>query len=185
LRMPRTDAGVMLATFLLTVAVDLTVAVTVGLLLSAAIFLHRMSGMTKVGAVDPLADPELAPARFDAKDIPAGVMVYSIDGPFFFGAAHQFGETMAGLGDHPKAVIFRMRNVPYLDATGLNALESVIVGLQRQGSRVMLAAVQAQPLEMMMRSGAARLVGDGNIFRDTPSALRAASSLSRVAASGT
>jgi len=174
LLMPRTDAGVMLATFGLTVAVDLTVAVTVGLLLAVSIFLHRMSGLTNVQALDPLADPELQPGKFEAKDIPPGVVVYSIDGPFFFGAADQFGEVMGRLGSQPKVVILRLRNVPYLDATGLNALESVIHGLRRHDCRIMLAAIQSQPLDMLQRSGFMRDVGDENVFRNTLDALHEA-----------
>jgi SulP family sulfate permease len=175
LRMPRQDALVMLVTFVLTVAVDLTTGVMVGLVLAAGIFLQRMSSMTQVRAVQSL-DHEFAAPRFDAKDVPAGTVVYSIDGPFFFGAADQFQETMAAIGEQPKVVVLRMRNVPYLDATGLNALESVVRGLQRRGIRVMLASIQSQPLDLMERVGTAGRLGDGNLFRTTPDALAEARS---------
>jgi SulP family sulfate permease len=174
LRMPRADAGVMLATFVLTVAVDLTVAVMVGLLLAVAVFMHRMSGMTKVGTVDPLSDAAPSEHRFKPDEVPEGVLVYSIDGPFFFGAADQFQEAMANVANPPRVVVLRLRNVPYLDATGLNALESAIKGLQRRGTTVFLSAIQSQPLDMLQRSGAVKLVGDAGIFRDTSSALAAA-----------
>jgi sulfate permease, SulP family len=170
LRMPRQDAGVMLATFLITVFIDLTWAVAVGLLLAAAIFLHRMSAMTRVGRLE---GPAAAPL-FRPEDVPPGVLVYSIDGPFFFGAADQFQETLASVADPPKVVVLRMRDVPYLDATGLHALESAIRGLQRRGTRVMVSAIQSQPLDMMERSGAVHVIGDGNLFKDTPTALDAA-----------
>ncbi len=174
LKMPRTDAGVMLATFVLTIAVDLTVAVMVGLLLATGIFLHRMSAMTRVGAVDPLSDTTHTEHRFKPEEVPPGVIVYSIDGPFFFGAADQFSATMASVADPPRVVVLRMRDVPYLDATGLNALESAVKTLQRRGTRVMVSAIQSQPLDMMLRSGAVGIIGDGNLFRDTSSALAAA-----------
>ncbi len=171
LKMPRTDAGVMLATFGLTVAVDLTVAVTVGLLLAIAVFVHRMSGMTRVGRVNPLDDTSPAPYRFGVDDVPEDVVVYSIDGPFFFGAADQFQETMSTITKVPKVVILRMRDVHYLDATGLNALESAIHGLQKHGARVMISSIQAAALDLMERSGAVHLIGDDNLFKDTPAAL--------------
>lgn len=174
LRMPRTDAGVMLATFLLTVAIDLTVAVMVGLLLAVAIFLHRMSQMTTVGSTVASGEDVLPHQRFREEDVPPGVVVYSIDGPFFFGAADQFQETLAAVAKPPPVVILRMRNVPYLDATGLNALESAIEGLRRNGSRVMVASIQNQPLDMMERAGTFRTLGDENLFRTTPDALVAA-----------
>lgn len=174
LKMPRADAGVMLITFVLTVAVDLTVAVTVGLLVAVAVFLHRMSAMTKVGTVDPLSDTAHAEHRFKPEEVPEGVLVYSIDGPFFFGAADQFQDAMARVASPPKVVVLRMRDVPYLDATGLNALESAITGLKKRGTHVFIAAIQAQPLDMMQRSGAVHLVGDEAMFRNTSSALAAA-----------
>ncbi len=171
LRMPRQDAGVLLATFLITVTVDLTWAVGVGLLLSAAIFLHRMSEMTHTTAVNPMAEPVTQEPRFRPEDIPTSVMVYSIDGPFFFGAANQFQEAILTVAQPPKVVVLRLRNVPYLDATGLHALESAIEGLRRRGTIVMLSAIQSQPLDMLQRSGAAHMVGDDNIFRNTADAL--------------
>ncbi|MEK6975827.1 MAG: SulP family inorganic anion transporter [Candidatus Thermoplasmatota archaeon] len=171
LRMPREDAGVMLATFGLTVLVDLTVAVGIGLLAAFVVFLHRMSTMTHVEAMDPTASPAATPPRFQAADVPKDVLVYSIDGPFFFGAADQFQEAMSRVAEAPKVVVLRLRDVPYLDATGLHALEMAIEGLQKRGTRVMLSAIQSQPLDMMMRSGAVRLVGDDNLFKDTGAAL--------------
>lgn len=174
LRMPRSDAGVMLATFFLTVLVDLTWAVGVGLLAAMVIFLHRMSIITSVKAVDPLGEARPSELRFDPKTIPEQVMVYSIDGPFFFGAADQFQESLSTVADAPKIVILRLRDVPYLDATGLHSLEMAIEGLRRRGTRVMVSAIQSQPLDMMMRGGAMRLLGDDNVFKDTASALVAA-----------
>jgi sulfate permease, SulP family len=171
LRMPRSDAGVMLATLALVVAVDIGVAVTVGMVLAVGIFLHRLSGMTHVGAIDPLKDPELQPARFQESDIPPGVLVYSIDGPFFFGAADQFQETIAEITGAPRVVILRMRNVPFLDATGLNGLLLAVEALQKRGIRVFVSAIQSQPLDLLERAGAMATIGDANLFKDTSGAL--------------
>jgi SulP family sulfate permease len=174
LRMPRADAAVMLATFALTIVLNLAVAIVVGLLLSSAIFMRRMSDMAHVEVVDPRKDEHPFGHNVRPQDIPEGVVVYSIDGPFFFGAADRFQETMARVARPPKVVILRMRAVPYLDATGLNALEDAIEGLKRRGTRVMLAGIQAQPLDLMERSGAVHVVGDGNLFKDTQAALAGA-----------
>ncbi len=182
MRMPRQDAAVLLVTFLFTVFVDLTWAVGVGLLLSAAVFMHRMSLMTHIGALDPLTQWPLSDPRFKPQDIPAGVMVYSIDGPFFFGAANQFQEALSRVADPPKVVILRLRDVPYLDATGLHALESAIEGLRHRGTRVMVSAIQSQPLDMLERVGAVGRIGDDNLFRDTQSALDEARKILGVAA---
>ncbi len=170
-RMPRSDAAIMMATFLITVLFNLAAAIVVGLLLSSAIFMRRMSDMAHIDIVDPKKDEHPFGHNVREQDIPEGVVIYSIDGPFFFGAADRFQETMAGVAKAPKVVILRMRAVPYLDATGLNALEDAITGLQKRGTRVMLAGIQSQPLDMMERSGAVRIVGDGNLFRRALDAL--------------
>lgn len=171
LRMPREDAAVMLGTFVITLLFNLAAAIVVGLLLSSAIFMRRMSDMAHVEVVDPKKDEHPFGHNVREEDIPEGVVVYSIDGPFFFGAADRFQETMARVAKPPKVVILRMRAVPYLDATGLNALEDAITGLQKRGTRVMLAGIQTQPLDMMERSGAVRVVGDDNLYRHTVDAL--------------
>lgn len=173
LRAPPADAGVMVVVFLLTVFMDLTVAVGVGMVLAMAVFMHRMSGATSVAVVDPLRDEAPPAQRFHPDEVPEGVLVYSIDGPFFFGAADRFQETLARVAEAPRVVVLRMRNVPYLDATGLNALESTVEGLRRRGARVLLAAVQSQPMDLMERSGAFRMLGDDAVFRTTSDALRA------------
>jgi SulP family sulfate permease len=171
LHMPKEDAAVMLGTFAITIVFNLAAAIVIGLLLSSAIFMRRMSDMAHVEVVDPKKDEHPFGHNVREQDIPEGVVVYSIDGPFFFGAADRFQETMARVAKPPKVVILRMRAVPYLDATGLNALEDVLQGLRKRGTRVMLAGIQTQPLDMMERSGAVHLIGDDNLFKDTSAAL--------------
>ncbi|MHB1261376.1 MAG: SulP family inorganic anion transporter [Thermoplasmatota archaeon] len=171
LRMPRADAAIMVSTFVITVVFNLAAAIVVGLLFSSAIFMRRMSDMAHVELVDPTKDEHPFGHSVREEDIPQGVVIYSIDGPFFFGAADRFQETMARVAKAPKVVILRMRAVPYLDATGLNALEDAITGLQERGTRVMLAGIQSQPLDLMERSGAVHTVGDANLFRRAADAL--------------
>lgn len=163
LKMPVGDAGVMVATFALTVLVDLTVAVEVGMVLAAALFLGRMAQTSEVNLITPETDPVYHQHSLEGKEIPKGVQIYSIDGPFFFGAAEQFQEVIERIGKEPKLVIFRMRRVPYMDATAMNQLTIAVEQLRKHNVTVIVNAVQTQPLDMMMRSGFTRLVGDANI----------------------
>jgi SulP family sulfate permease len=173
-RMPRADAAIMMGTFLITIVFNLAAAIVVGLLLSSAIFMRRMSDMAHVELVDPTKDEHPFGHNVREQDIPEGVVIYSIDGPFFFGAADRFQETMARVAKAPKVVILRMRAVPYLDATGLNALEDAITGLHKRGTKVFLSGIQVQPLDLMERSGMVKVVGDENVFRTTVDALERA-----------
>ena len=118
-RGPRSDFGVLVVTFALTVVFDLTIAVGVGLLMAGALFVRRMEEITQIRMVTPESELELGGDSIRDKPVPPGVMVYRIEGPFFFGAAEKLE---AALGRHaavPQVVIFRMRNVPAIDATVL------------------------------------------------------------------
>lgn len=171
LRMPASDAGVMLVTFGLTVLWDLTVAVGFGMLLAAVLFIARMSGLSRIHLGDPEADQVRKQNNIEGFDVPSGVTVFSIDGPFFFGAAEQFQELIGRVGTAPKVVVFRMRRVPYLDATALNGLSTAVKQLHKRGIQVILSAPQSQPLDMMMRSGFIHQVGDENIQPNIEGAL--------------
>jgi sulfate permease, SulP family len=154
---------VMIATFALTILVDLTVAVEVGMVLAAALFLARMSETSEVNLITPDTDPAYQQHSLEGKEIPRGVLVYSIDGPFFFGAAERFQDVLDRIDKDPRVVVFRMRRVPYLDATAINAFSIAVRNLKRRGVDVICSAVQSQPLDMMMRSGFTRLIGDENL----------------------
>src|SRR5207248_1948902 len=134
LRAPRSDLVVLILTFALTVFVDLTVAVQVGIVVASLLFMKRMSDMTYVeGVSDAIQDASEDPGeitqsrrgkRFIAgREIPPSVEVYEVNGPFFFGAADKIKEVLTEISTPPKVVIRRMRNVPGIDATGLHALE--------------------------------------------------------------
>src|SRR5690606_1662989 len=124
LRAPLSDSIVMITTFLLTVLVDLAVAIGVGMVLASLLFMRRMSEVTNVRFVT---------REFTDRDnvdeshppLPPGVEIYEIDGPFFFGAAEKFNETIARLRGRPRVLIIRMRNVPAIDSTGLRSLTHV------------------------------------------------------------
>jgi sulfate permease, SulP family len=157
LRAPKSDLAVLLTTFLLTVLVDLTVAVEIGMVLAAFLFMRRMAEVTNVSAISREFDEsddegEGDPNAVRRRTVPSGVEVYEINGPFFFGAAEKFKETITEMHRSPRVLILRMRNVPAVDSTGLNALRDVVARFRRTGARVILSDVHAQPMVAIRRS---------------------------------
>lgn len=172
LRGPRSDVLVLLSTFALTVLVDLTVAIQVGVVLAALLFMRRMAEVTEVRAVtDQLVDVERLGFEAESPDVslPHGTEVFEIAGSFFFGAAQRFSEALSELSRHPRVVILRMRDVHAMDATGLHALEQVHERLAGHGTVLLLSGVRTQPLSVLRRSGSLERLGTGNVlpsFRD-------------------
>ncbi len=167
---PKSDIVVLLVTFLLTVFVDLTVAIKFGVVLAALLFMRRMSEATQVGYItDSLTDQEtdeedmVDQSRISQKDIPEEVEVFEINGPFFFGAADKFKDTIRGLEKRPKVLILRMRHVPTIDATALSALENVFRLSKVDGTRIILSGLQVKPFNKIKRAGLLKYIEDGNI----------------------
>ncbi len=175
---PRSDVLVLLATFLLTVLVDLTVAIEVGMVLAAFLFMKRMADVTSVEMVSQeftepgVASTDESGALF-RRQVPTGVQVYEINGPFFFGAAEAFRNAVGQVAARPRVLILRMRHVPAIDATGLHALKDLVRQSARDGTRVILSEVQAQPMAAMARSGVLDLVAHAGA-RSLDEALRLA-----------
>lgn len=173
LKGPRQDALVLLTTLLLTVFTDLTIAVGVGLVLASLLFMKRMSDVTNIDAVvgeagDGADKPE--PERA----VPPGVEVYDINGPFFFGAAYKLRETLDSLGSRAKVLIINMPDVLAIDATGLHALRELKARCAKDGTRLILAGVHAQPVQELVRSGLLDDFGDENLVGTIPEALERA-----------
>ncbi|MFL5615359.1 MAG: SulP family inorganic anion transporter [Gemmatimonadaceae bacterium] len=169
---PRSDVIVLVATFGLTVFVDLTVAIEVGMVLAAFLFMRRMAALTNVSAVTgDLLDEDGSEELGTGPAIPAGVEVYEINGPFFFGAAETFKDTLALVSGKPKVLVLRMRRVPVIDATGLHALTDVVRRSRRDGTLVLLAEVQPQPLEALSRSVLIEEIGEEHICPTLEAAL--------------
>ena len=178
-RAPRSDLAVLLTTFLLTVLVDLTVAVEVGLVLAAFLFMRRMAEVTNVSAItrefeESGDDDEGDPNSVRRRSVPPGVEVYEINGPFFFGAAETFKETMTQLRGRPAVLILRLRNVPAMDSTGLHALRDVVTRFRRQGTRVILSDVHAQPMAALQRSTLGDELSDQDLAGNIDDALNLA-----------
>ncbi|WP_395001346.1 SulP family inorganic anion transporter [Sphingomonas sp.] len=147
LRMPNGDRLVLLLTFGLTVLVDLTVAIGVGVTLASLIFMARMSSTVEIGSGFEEEDEDLH--QRDA--VPAGVEVFRMSGPFFFGVVGGLMDTFRAMGQQPHAIILRMRLVPMIDASGVTALEGLVDEAERAGIQVILSGVQPQPREMLQR----------------------------------
>ena len=128
---PVNDKALLLITFLLTVFADLVIAVNVGVLLAALLFMKRMSETVQIEGESEASLAALCPVG-----VPAGVQIYSIDGPLFFGAAATFERTLAGLHDQARVVVFRLGRVPFADATAMHALADVVRHFQQRAIRV-------------------------------------------------
>ncbi len=176
-RAPRSDVAVLLITFLLTVLVDLTVAVQVGVVLAAFLFMKRMADVTNVGMItSELTDAPDGTMNSDAdgvarRRIPTGVEVYEVNGPFFFGAADKIRDVLGVTSKKPRVFILRMRNVPAMDASGMRVLDDLHDSFARQGVRFLIAGINAQPLVALDRAGRLDRYGRENFVADLDEAL--------------
>jgi SulP family sulfate permease len=176
---PRSDVLVLLTTFLLTVLVDLTVAVEVGMVLAAFLFMKRMAEVTNIRVISRELEDDNGTELPDenavmARDVPAGVDLYEIDGPFFFGAAESFKTAVASVARRPSVLIIRMRRVPAVDSTGLAALRDVVHRSRREGTLVILAEVHSQPVVAITNSTFFQELGDQNMTGNIDDALNRA-----------
>jgi SulP family sulfate permease len=174
------DRIILLVTFLLTVIVDLTVAIEIGMILAAFLFMRQMARSSRVESIasqmtdiDSDDDP-LATEKFS---FPPGVRVYEINGPLFFGAASQFKETMKVIDEHPKILILRMRYVPFIDATGIRILREVLKDFLGMNTKVILSGVQPPLYEDLDKARIVFMVGKKNVCPDIKAALSRANEI--------
>jgi SulP family sulfate permease len=160
LRMPSDDRAILLLTFGLTVLVDLTVAIGVGVVLAALMFMNRMSKAVQIGTSQNGDDEEDEDEDEDEDTqriaLPNGVEVFRITGPFFFGVASELLDTLRRLGERPKVFILRLRLVPFLDTTGANALRDFVKECLEQGIQVIFSGTQPQPMRLLDAMGLGR-----------------------------
>jgi sulfate permease, SulP family len=157
---PRADRFLMISTFVLTVFVDLVVAVNVGVVLAALLFMRRMAETVRVEqqAFDDSSGEDLV--------LPASVLVYRIEGPFFFGAAEKLERTLERVQLDVRVVVIRLGRVPFMDATGLSALAEIVQRFQRRHVRVLLCGVHQELRSAIDTAGITALVGGENICTD-------------------
>jgi SulP family sulfate permease len=167
LKGPRSDMAILLTTFLLTVLVDLTVAIEIGMILAVFLFMRNMIKFSNVRAF--IGDPESKDNENDKESlenftIPKNVEVYEITGPLFFGAAYKFKDAMRLIEKPPKVLIIRMRKVPIIDATGIKIIEEVYRASQQKGTKLILSEVDStQIMEELKKSRLLFSIGKANV----------------------
>jgi len=166
LKGPKSDRLVLILTFLLTVLVDLTVAVQVGIVLSALLFIRRMAEISNVSMITRELrgdeDPEDDPLSILLREVPAGVEVFEVNGPFFFGMADSFLNALRNIERNVPVLIIRIRNVPAIDATGLHDLQDLHKKCLKDNTKLIFSGVLTQPLIIFERSGFLDEVGEEN-----------------------
>jgi len=173
---PRSDMAVLLTCYGLTVAFDMVIGVTIGMMLAVVLFMRRMAEVTNARFVE--THPSLP------GPVPPGVVVYDISGPLFFGAAQKAMGALGHIADRARVVLLRMEGVQAMDATGLVALESALDRLKGQRVTALLSGVQPQPLELLERAGVPARPGVA-VTKDIRDALAQAEALARSAPAGT
>jgi SulP family sulfate permease len=166
------DILVLLTTFFLTVLVDLTVAIEVGVVLSAILFMKRMADMGK--SIPAQIDSDVME---DYSTLPKGIGIYEISGPLFFASAKEYCEVLKSVGFENKLIIIRMRHVPFVDATGLHNFKGALKILKDSETKIVLSGVNDTVCEDLKKSGIHEMVGKDNIFPSFDLALAAATEM--------
>ena len=173
-RAPRADVVILLITFGLTVFADLVVAVNIGVILATLHFLRRMASSVEVKKSEKsIISEELSARGID--NLPDNILVYTIEGPFFFAAVENFERALIGTNTYPETLIIGLKWVPFIDVTGLQTLEEVIEDLHKHNVRVMLSSANARVAGKLFKAGIYDMVGIENHFTNLTSAIRAAS----------
>lgn len=170
---PKSDVSVLIITFLLTVIFDLTVAIEVGLIIACLLFMKRMTENTQIKVLtDEIdANDESDMLLEEHLQIPEGVEVYEINGPYYFGIANKFEEMMASMDNNPRVRIIRMRRVPFIDSTGIHNLQNLCDMSQREGTDIVLSGVTPAVQQTLERAGFYRLIGKDHICPNINAAL--------------
>jgi SulP family sulfate permease len=176
---PRGDVAIMLTTFFLTVLVDLTVAVEVGMILAAFLFMKKMKDISKIIPLSALDKDDLEEKPIEKKHIPEGVDVYEIAGPFFFGVADNLKNVLTNMESTPVAFIFRMGKVPVIDASGMHSLSELYIKCKKEGTVLMLSEVSHSLFVTLKKFGMIDLIGEEHIFHSFDAALKESSLLKK------
>ena len=177
-RAPKSDVTVLLVTFFLTVLIDLTAAIEVGVLLASVLFIRRMAEVAEVGSVTKELredDEEIAdPHNLAARQVPKGVVVYEIAGSLFFGAVDKFKATLEQVSGRPKVLILRMRMIHSIDAAGIKMIRDLLARCRKQKTQLILSGVHAQPVVALTRAGLIKELGEDNALGNIDAALNRA-----------
>ena len=179
LKMTKADIAVWLATFALTVVADLTVAVEVGMVLAALLFIRRVAETTSVKRVTGELIEEGSVHSLQGVDIPDYVAVFRIHGPFLFGATDKLSDILDQLSTLPPIVIVRLRHVPAMDASGLQAIEDFADQIHASGRTLLLCGAREQPAHLMERAEFHEHLGSENILPNVQAALTRARAIAK------
>lgn len=171
---PKSDIAVLVITFFLTIVFDLVVAIEFGILLAGLLFMKRMSDVTEVHSWKYTEDEEEA-EREKLRLLPPHISVYEISGPLFFGAADEIGRIVAR--EQTTCLILRMRSVPAIDSTAMNAMNDLLKRCQKKGITLILSHVNPQPMKVMEKAGYVEKVGRENFFENIDAAIAEAEKL--------
>lgn len=171
---PKSDIAVLVLTFFLTILFDLVVAIEIGILVAVLLFMKRMSDVAEVRSWKYAEDEEEAEQE-KLRKLPSSINVYEISGPLFFGAAGIIGQI--AVKDHAKCLILRMRSVPALDSTALNALTELYDKCTQKKITIILSHVNQQPMKVMEKAGFAQKIGMENICDNIDAAIARAEQL--------
>jgi len=167
---PKSDIFILLTTFALTIVADLVVAVNIGMILAMLHFLGKMSSTAEVRSIQ--GDDLTKKIQLqEIQTLPSELVVYSIEGPFFFGAVEKFERALAATHTEPKVILIRLGHVPFMDITGLEALEEVIKDLHRRGIRLLLSEANERVHLQLDRIGILKSIGVDGYYHDFSSAL--------------
>ncbi len=175
-RAPKSDVLVLVSTFVLTIVFDLVVAIEVGIIMAAILFMKRMSDTAEIKGWKYIEDEEEDAESIHLRKVPRDTLVYEINGPMFFAAADKFMKI--SLDPHINVIILRMRSVPAMDVTALHTLENVVTTCQKRGITLIMSHVQEQPMSMMRRAGFDRMIGIENFCENIDAALARAEKIS-------
>ncbi|MCY6369845.1 SulP family inorganic anion transporter [Clostridium ganghwense] len=176
-RAPKSDALVFFSTFLLTVFVDLVVAIGIGVVLSSFLFMRRMAEVTNITYnLDARENNECAKI-LDDKSILKQISFYEISGPFFFGAADKFVNTIRGIGVSSKILIIKMGSVPAMDSTAFHAIEMLYDVCKKNKTKLIISELQEQPMQMLNKYGFIEKIGEKNFCEDIKDAVQRAHEL--------
>ncbi|WP_193161637.1 SulP family inorganic anion transporter [Microbulbifer hainanensis] len=170
-RAPKADVAILLVTFSLTVFADLVIAVNIGVILATFHFLRRMAASVEVSqSTSEKINEELS--RLGENHIPESTLVFTVEGPFFFGAVENFERALAYTNTDPSFLIIRLKWVPFIDVTGLQTLEEVIQSLQERGVTVILSGANGRVDRKLRKAGIISLIGDDHYFPTFETAIK-------------
>ena len=174
---PKGDALVFIVTFILTIFLDLVVAIGVGVVLSSFLFMKKMAEITDVKyIVDDINDEEVLEIISNVQT-PKDVSIYEISGPFFFGAANKFVNAVREMGTPPKILIIKMESVPFIDGTAYHSLEMLYDLCEKHHTKLIILQIQEGPLKVLKNYGFTKLLGEDNFCNDMDGAIERAKAL--------